>query len=29
MLYEVITYDADKIQPYGHDRYENVISSVA
>jgi quinone-modifying oxidoreductase subunit QmoA len=21
-------YDADKIQPYGHDRYENVISSV-
>jgi quinone-modifying oxidoreductase subunit QmoA len=21
-------YDADKIQPYGHDRYENVVSSV-
>jgi len=21
-------YDADKIQPYGHDRYDNVISSV-
>jgi quinone-modifying oxidoreductase subunit QmoA len=21
-------YDADRIQPYGHDRYENVISSV-